>query len=108
MALDSSPPFDPGPGLSPWAPGHRSRVPRTGVGHLDKEICNLAIRIQLRENEPIDKALRKLKRLCANEGVYSGFKARRFYEKPSERRRRKAKERMKVIRIAQRLRSQMH
>ena len=67
----------------------------------------MAIRIQLRDNEPVDKALRKLKRLCANEGVYSGFKARKFYEKPSERRRRKEKERIKVIRIATRLREQM-
>ena len=67
----------------------------------------MAIRIQLRENEPVDKALRKLKRLCANEGIYSGFKARKFYEKPSERRRRKEKERMKVIRIANRMREQM-
>jgi len=67
----------------------------------------LAIRIQLRDNEPVDKALRKLKRLCANEGIYSGFKARKFYEKPSERRRRKEKERMKVIRIANRMREQM-
>ncbi|MCA9323187.1 MAG: 30S ribosomal protein S21 [Planctomycetes bacterium] len=67
----------------------------------------MSIRIQLRDNEPVDKALRKLKRLCANEGVYTGFKARKFYEKPSERRRRKAKERMKVIRIANRIREQM-
>ena len=67
----------------------------------------MAIRIQLRDNEPVDKALRKLKRLCANEGIYSGFKARKFYEKPSERRRRKEKERMKVIRIANRMREQM-
>lgn len=67
----------------------------------------MAIRIQLREYEPIDKALRRLKRMCANEGIYSGYRARKYYEKPSERRRRKAKERMKTIRLANRLREQL-
>jgi small subunit ribosomal protein S21 len=61
----------------------------------------------LREYEPIDKALRRLKRMCANEGIYSGYRARKYYEKPSERRRRKAKERMKTIRLANRLREQL-
>ncbi len=67
----------------------------------------MAIRIQLREYEPIDKALRRLKRMCANEGIYSGYRARKYYEKPSERRRRKAKERLKTIRLANRLREQI-
>ncbi len=67
----------------------------------------MAIRIQLREYEPIDKALRRLKRMCANEGIYSGYRARKYYEKPSERRRRKAKERLKTIRLANRLREQL-
>ncbi|MFT7618836.1 MAG: small subunit ribosomal protein S21 [Planctomycetota bacterium] len=61
----------------------------------------------MREYEPIDKALRRLKRMCANEGIYSGYRARKYYEKPSERRRRKAKERMKTIRLANRLREQL-
>lgn len=48
--------------------------------------------------------MRRLKRLCNNEGVDRRFKSRKFYEKPSERRRRKAKERMKTIRLANRAR----
>jgi len=48
--------------------------------------------------------MRKLKRLCAAEGIYSGYKARKYYEKPSERRRRKAKERLKTIRLGNRAR----
>ena len=67
----------------------------------------MPIRVQLRDNEPVDKALRKLKRLCASEGVHSGYKARKYYEKPSERRRRKAKERLKTIRLANRAREQL-
>jgi small subunit ribosomal protein S21 len=64
----------------------------------------LAIRVQVKDNEPVEKAMRRLKRLCNNEGVDRRFKSRKFYEKPSERRRRKAKERMKTIRLANRAR----
>ncbi len=65
----------------------------------------MGIRVQVRDNEPIDKALRRLKRLCNAEGMDRAVKAKVFYEKPSERRRRKAKERMKTIRIARRMRA---
>ncbi len=64
----------------------------------------MAIRVQVKDNEPVEKAMRRLKRLCNNEGVDRRFKSRKFYEKPSERRRRKAKERMKTIRLANRAR----
>ncbi len=64
----------------------------------------MAIRVQVKDNEPVEKAMRRLKRLCNNEGVDRKFKSRKFYEKPSERRRRKAKERMKTIRLANRAR----
>lgn len=64
----------------------------------------MAIRVQVKDNEPIEKALRRLKRLSNSEGVDRYFKSRRFYEKPSERRRRKAKERMKTIRLANKAR----
>ena len=64
----------------------------------------MAIRVQVKDNEPVEKAMRRLMRLCNNEGVDRRFKSRKFYEKPSERRRRKAKERMKTIRLANRAR----
>ncbi|MSR74398.1 MAG: 30S ribosomal protein S21 [Planctomycetes bacterium] len=66
----------------------------------------MGIRVQVRDNEPIDKALRRLKRLCNAEGMDRAVKAKAFYEKPSERRRRKAKERTKTIRIAHRMRAE--
>ena len=40
----------------------------------------------------IDKALRQLKKKMATEGLFREFKKRRHYEKPSERRKRKAAE----------------
>ena len=67
----------------------------------------LAIRVELRGDEPVEKALRRLKRLCNREGVVLGRGAQRFYEKPSERRRRLKKERMKTIRRAEKMRSMM-
>lgn len=65
----------------------------------------MPIRVDLRDREPVDKALRRLKRLCSTEGIHSGFRAQKYYEKPSERRRRKEKERLKTIRLANRLRT---
>ena len=40
----------------------------------------------------LEKAMRVLKRKLIREGVFKELKARRFYEKPSERRKRKEKE----------------
>jgi small subunit ribosomal protein S21 len=60
----------------------------------------LVIRVQTRDNEPVDKALRRLRKLCNNEGLTRTTKSKAYFEKPSERRRREARERIKAIRIA--------
>ncbi len=65
----------------------------------------MGIRVQVRDGEPIDKALRRLKRLCNAEGLDRGMKAKAYFEKPSDRRRRKEKERIKTIRLAARARA---
>lgn len=64
----------------------------------------MPIRVELRDRDSVDYALKKLKRLCTREGYARGRKAMRFYIKPSEMRRKKAKERLKVIRRAERMR----
>ena len=43
----------------------------------------------------IEKAMRVLKRKLIREGIFKELKARRFYEKPSEKRKRKKKEGVK-------------
>ena len=58
------------------------------------------IRIVLRDNEPLEKTLRRLRKLCNNEGITKGIKRVAFYEKPSEKRRRRERERLKAIRMA--------
>jgi len=47
--------------------------------------------VKVRIGEPIDKALRQLKKKLDKEGILKSAKARRFYEKPSVRKRAKSK-----------------
>jgi small subunit ribosomal protein S21 len=47
--------------------------------------------IKLKKGEPVDKALRRLKKRLDREGTLKEVRAHRHYEKPSERRRRKEK-----------------
>ncbi|MBI1977144.1 MAG: 30S ribosomal protein S21 [Candidatus Omnitrophica bacterium] len=48
-------------------------------------------KVQIGENEPLDKALKRLKKKIEREGILKILKARKHYEKPSEKRRRKAR-----------------
>lgn len=68
----------------------------------------MVIRIQTRDNEPVDKALRRLRKLCNNEGLTRVSKSKAYFEKPSERRRRESRERAKAIRLSARAREQDH
>ena len=44
--------------------------------------------VTVKRGEPVDKALRRLKKKMSNEGVIKSVKRHRHYEKPSDRRRR--------------------
>ena len=46
----------------------------------------------------IERAMKILKRKLIKEGLFKELKSRRYYEKPSERRKRKHKESMKKLR----------
>ena len=54
--------------------------------------------VDVRENEGLEKALRRFKRKCERSGVLSEVRRRRHYEKPSVRRKRKAIEAHKRLR----------
>lgn len=45
--------------------------------------------IRVRDNEPFDVALRRFKRSCEKAGVLSEIRAREFFEKPTQERKRK-------------------
>ena len=46
-------------------------------------------KVQITEHEPLEKALKRLKKKIEREGILKILKARKHYEKPSEKRRRK-------------------
>lgn len=46
--------------------------------------------VKVKKGEPVEKALRRLKKKLDKEGTMREIRAHRHYEKPSERKRRKA------------------
>ena len=46
--------------------------------------------VRLQENEPFEISLRRFKRKCVRDGIFSEVRKRRYYEKPSVRKRKKA------------------
>ena len=50
----------------------------------------MAVQVRLKKGEPVEKALRRLKKIMDKEGMMKQLRANRYYEKPSESRRRKA------------------
>ena len=48
-------------------------------------------KIKLKKGEPVDKALRRLKKKIDREGTLRVVRSHRHFEKPSEKRRRKQK-----------------
>ncbi len=49
-------------------------------------------RVEVRGDETLEKALRRFKRLLEREGILKALKARKHYEKPSERKRREMRQ----------------
>ncbi|HMQ23149.1 MAG TPA: 30S ribosomal protein S21 [Planctomycetota bacterium] len=58
------------------------------------------IRIQVRPNEPLETALRRFKRQCNYAGIFRLAKKTTVYEKPSEKRRREDRERIRNVQRA--------
>ena len=59
------------------------------VSRIDPE--SYMTEVKLRKGEPVEKAIRRLKKKLDRENVIKDVRAKRYYEKPCERRRRKAK-----------------
>lgn len=59
--------------------------------HSSDSSVPMSIEIKIRKNEPIDRALRRMKKKLDRENIIKGTRAKRYYEKPCERRRRKEK-----------------
>jgi small subunit ribosomal protein S21 len=65
-------------------------LPRAIFPAPGKEVSALT-EIKLKKGEPVDRALRRLKKKVDREGTLKVVRGRRQFEKPSERRRRKEK-----------------
>jgi small subunit ribosomal protein S21 len=46
--------------------------------------------IKLRDNEPLEVAMKRFKKQCEKAGILSELKRREYYDKPSVRRKKKA------------------
>ena len=55
------------------------------------------IRVKVRSNESVEQMVRRFKKLCEKEGLTRDIKRNSYYEKPSERRRRRARKSLKRI-----------
>jgi small subunit ribosomal protein S21 len=55
------------------------------------------IRVKVRSNESVEQMVRRFKKLCEKEGLTREIKRTSYYEKPSERRRRKARKSSKRV-----------
>ncbi|MGE0433165.1 MAG: 30S ribosomal protein S21 [Planctomycetota bacterium] len=64
------------------------------------------MRIVITKGQTLERALKQLKRKMATEGISKEIRKHNYYEKPSERRRRKSKERIRALRKAQREQAQ--
>jgi len=54
----------------------------------ERSVKNM-IHIKLKRGEPVERALKRLKKIMDKEGLMKQLRANRFYEKPSEKNRRK-------------------
>ena len=61
--------------------------------------------VKVRMGEPVDKALRQLKKKLDREGIIKSAKAHRFYDKPSVKKRAKSKAARKRLKTALRKKS---
>jgi len=53
------------------------------------------IKVKARGNESLDQMLRRFKKMCEKEGLTKEIKRTSYYEKPSERRRRRMRKAIK-------------
>lgn len=58
---------------------------------LSNQSVHMSIEIKIRKNEPIDRAIRRMKKKLERENIIKGVRAKRYFEKPCEKRRRKEK-----------------
>ena len=59
------------------------------------------IKVKARGNESVQQMIKRFKTMCEKEGLNKDVKRKSYYEKPSERRRRRLRKSLKRIMIGQ-------
>ena len=75
-------------------------------GCLKIQDTTLMIKVQVRQNESLEAALRRFKRQCNQSGLFAEMKERKFHTKTTIVRRLEEKARIQSIRRAERTRRQ--
>jgi small subunit ribosomal protein S21 len=57
------------------------------------------IKVKSRGNETAEQMLRRFKKACEKEGLTKEMKAHAYYEKPSEKRRRRSRSKPRTMRV---------
>ena len=55
------------------------------------------IKVKARGNETVQQMMKRFKKMCEKEGLNRDVKRKSYYEKPSERRRRRARKSLKRV-----------
>ena len=55
------------------------------------------IKVKARSNESVGQMIRRFKKMCEKEGLTKDVKRKSYYEKPSERRRRRLRKTIKRV-----------
>jgi len=63
---------------------------------LERTLAGM-IKVKARGNESLDQMLRRFKKMCEKEGLTKEIKRTSYYEKPSERRRRRIRKSQKRV-----------
>ncbi|HET6426962.1 MAG TPA: 30S ribosomal protein S21 [Phycisphaerae bacterium] len=59
------------------------------------------IKVKARSNESVEQMLKRFKKMCEKEGLTKDIKRNSYYEKPSERRRRRHRKSLKRVTLGQ-------
>ena len=58
--------------------------------YAGREVIAVMLIIRLKKGETIDRALKRMKKILDKEGLIKQIRANRYFEKPSEKKRKKA------------------
>lgn len=72
-----------------WACRIRSRMLRDTTLCMEKESC--VVKLRLRDNESVQDAVRRFRKLVEHAGIKKELRKREFFEKPSDERRRETR-----------------